>query len=198
MDETAPYAVRVVASNASVCLFDADLDWEQITKSHRKDKIDLVSSTTPGKSEIEFKVKDLKNAPHDFSMRTYCRERIEERFTNLESKKNIVVHGHALNNKPCTIQIALLLKDGSAFGAILKLDNLTENYELPLSKLKQVKSVLLPRPFPKFHAYWFQPSVKSIFNIKEVESIQISIGPGISEKEFNEEHGVAIAWVLLK
>ncbi|MRT93007.1 membrane or secreted protein [Ancylomarina sp. 16SWW S1-10-2] len=198
LDDTAPYTIRLVSSDASICIFNADEDWRLLTKADRKNKIDLVPSSTPGKSEILFQVNNLNKEPHDYSMRSYCRERIEERLTDLGTKKALVVHGHSLNNKSCNIQLTLLTRDGTAFGASLTLDKTSGNYELPFSKLKQVKSVLLPRPYPKFHAYWFEPLGKSKFDIREVESIQISIGPGIPEPEYGDKQGVAIGWIELQ
>ena len=90
------------------------------------------------------------------------------------------------------------MKDGSAYGGIISINEMTGEYELPLKNLKKVKSVLLPRPYPKFHAYWFEPAVQQKFDVTEVESLQISIGPGIPESEYNQEHGAAIGWLSLK
>jgi hypothetical protein len=60
-----------------------------------------------------------------------------------------------------------------------------------------VKTVLLPLQIPNFLAYWDESRYISLFDISQAESIQISIGPGISEDQFNEKHGVAIESIEL-
>lgn len=198
VDDTNPYEVRVVSGSAPVCLFEAKRDWAQIVKQNRKDRIDLFPTSIPGEAMVHFEVNNLSNEPHNVSMRSYCRNFIEERLSDIESKKILVVHGYALNSKPCTVQLALLTRDGAAFGATLEMSDIPDKYELPLSELKQVRSVLLPRPYPNFQAYWFQPADKQKFEITDVESIQISIGPGVKEAAYDEKQGVAIAWITLE
>lgn len=67
-----------------------------------------------------------------------------------------------------------------------------------MSALKKVKLVSLPRPYPTFLPYYFDASPAKGFDINEVENLQISIGPGISEVDRAGPHGVAVESVRLE
>jgi hypothetical protein len=46
-----------------------------------------------------------------------------------------------------------------------------------------VKLVTLPRPYPTFLPYFFEGGTPPSFNLADVETLQVSIGPGLSEAE---------------
>jgi hypothetical protein len=110
---------------------------------------------------------------------------------------NLVVRGHALNGKACVIQVALLDKNGVAFGGIIKLDTLHTRYSLPLNNLHMVKTVTLPRPYPSFLPYYFH-HVQEKFDISQAEALQISIGPGIEESQQFLPNGISIESVSME
>jgi len=198
LDHHLPYQINVVHAAHPVCLFDAEKDWHNIVKMKRNDKLELVPSSIPGKAMLRLAVQNLNSQEHNHTIGFWCADRIKARKSVLSTKKEIVVYGKALNEKPCKIQVSLLLKNGTSFGGVVELNNETSEYKIKLNQLKPVKSVLLPRPYPKFHLYWFEPSIRREFDIEQVESIQLSVGPGISEQEYGQKHGALIGWVTLK
>jgi hypothetical protein len=90
------------------------------------------------------------------------------------------------------------MNDGSSFGNILEIGTESTDYTLQLSDLKPVKTVTLPRPYPSFLPYYLAHNPSSEFEINKVESIQFSIGPGISENELANKHGIAIVSLRLE
>ena len=112
--------------------------------------------------------------------------------------KELVFKGRSLDGKPGKIQLALVMKDGSAYGGIITAGANSQDYMLLLADLKPVKYVLMPRPYPTFLPYYFDNKSTSNFDLSEVESIQFSIGPGIPENELDEKHGIAIESVRLQ
>jgi hypothetical protein len=64
--------------------------------------------------------------------------------------------------------------------------------------LKPVKVVTLPRPYPTFLPYYFKGKGNDTLDMNKIESLQISIGPGISEAELQNKHGIAIESVRLE
>jgi hypothetical protein len=72
------------------------------------------------------------------------------------------------------------------------LDRETREHVVPLSALKPVKVVTLPRPYPTFLSYWFESSKPLPFNINEAETIQLSIGPGIPADQLDQPQSIAI------
>ncbi len=51
------------------------------------------------------------------------------------------------------MQIALVERDGTAWGATIELQNTWRDYEIPLAHLQPVPLALLPRPYPQFLPY---------------------------------------------
>lgn len=197
IDEGGCYQTRIVTSLQPICLFDADRDWLKLTKMKRKDRIDCVPSAVPGKTLIQVKATKLEEDEHDFSIRNFCADRIAERAEDLDKKHELVLYGHALNNRVCPLQLALVMKDGSTYGGVVRLDPIAGSYSLPLKSLKRVKSVLLPRAYPSFLPYWFESATKSDLDLSKVESLQISFGPGMTPNQYGDKNGVAIGWIAL-
>jgi hypothetical protein len=193
-----PWQIRIMNVNDPVCLFDADDDWEQITKTYQNSSLPLLPSYTTGKSMVHFNTGGLSGQYHDYTNRSYCRSRIESRKDDLKSKNELIVIGSALNGKPCKLQVALIMKDATVYGGIITLDPEDNQYEVSLKDFKPVKMRLLPREIPGFQPYYFESAITSKFDLSEVESLQISIGPGIPESEYDEQHGVAIGRILLR
>ncbi|HEY9049606.1 MAG TPA: hypothetical protein VIN08_27100, partial [Ohtaekwangia sp.] len=161
----------------------------------------------PGKSELLVNVEKLftadpenKNgeAVHDYSMRYFFGNAIAARKNDLTAKKKIVFRGRALNDAPCQLQIALVQKDGSAYGAVITVGLSADEYILDLQKLQPVKLVTLPRPYPSFLPYFFKPSGTQPFSITTCETLQISIGPGIPADQLSGKHGIAIESIRLE
>jgi hypothetical protein len=90
------------------------------------------------------------------------------------------------------------MKDGTSYGATLDVGVEAKDYVVALSDLKLVNTVTLPRPYPTFLPYYFESASSSTFDITQVESLQISIGPGLSDAEAVEKQGVAIESIKLK
>ena len=97
-----------------------------------------------------------------------------------------------MNGKPCKFQVALVTKNGTAFRGIITVEQEKKDYELSLSNLKQVKLVTLPRPYPTFLSYYFDNDQSEAFDIMAIETLQLSIGPGISDDEVQQQHGISI------
>jgi hypothetical protein len=73
-----------------------------------------------------------------------------------------------------------------------------DDYRISLAELKKVKLVTLPRPYPTFLPYFFEDGVSKKMDIAEVESLQISIGPGIPDSELSTSHALALESVRLE
>lgn len=198
IDDAAPYVVRVVENCAPVCLFDAQRDWADLTKAHRKHRFDCYPAEIPGKTLIHLTVQNKKNTESDFSVRAYCEPYLQDRIESLGDKTALSLYGHGLNGKACTLQLALLMKNGVGYGARLKIQPEAGTYTLPLSELKRVKSVLLPRAYPSFHSYWFESAESAELDLSQVESLQISIRPDSEDGELDASAGVAIGWIRLR
>jgi hypothetical protein len=192
------WQVEIVPAKNQVCLFDAERDGNLITAMRRGAIFEYVPSRVSGKSLIKVKVDNLNSQEHNYSLRSFFADKIASRIESMESKEELAVYGHSLNGKPCKLQLALIMKDGSAYGGLLTLDQEEGLYKILLKDLESVRTALIPRPYPGFLPYWFNMKNKSKLDLTRVESLQISIGPGIPENEYDDPHGVAIGRVVLK
>jgi hypothetical protein len=163
--------------------------------------------TGPGKAEIRVVVEKLfavdpenpdAKPVHDYSMRYYFGKKIFGRRNDLPDKKEIVFRGRSLEEGNCWVQLALITKHGNAYGGLIELKTRQGDYRLTLSDLKQVKLVTLPRPYPTFLPYFFQRTVTSAMDISDVETLQISVGPGVPESQVGLSHALAIESIRLE
>jgi hypothetical protein len=200
------YTIPVVEHAFPIYLFDAYTDTDQLIRRWVRGS-GLVPSAAPGKAEFRVIVDKLfvedpenKNQEkiYDYSMKYFFGNKIEGRRDDLDMVKEIIFHGRSLNDKPCFVQVALVSTDGNAFGKTVLITPDKKDYSITLAELQPIMTVLLPRPFPTFLPYYFQNLSATAFKINEMESIQISIGPGIPEKDLLQLHGIAVESIRLR
>ncbi len=200
------YATRIVPRTSSIYLFDASTDSEELSRQWIRTS-SLMPLDEPGKAELLINVEKLFTADpenvnaekiYDYSMRYFFGEKISGRKGDLTTKKMLVIKARSLNNEPCPLQIALITTDGMAYGGIVTLKPDAGEHSLMLTDLKQVKLVTLPRPYPTFLSYYFNGGSGRELDLNKIESIQLSIGPGIPENELQDKHGIAIESIRIK
>ena len=201
-----PYMVRVVPPSNPINLFNAATDSDELSRQWVR-----TSSLNPlpesGKAELQINVEKLFTSDpenvngekiHDYSCRYFFGRKISGRMSDAVSMKKMIFRGRSLNEKECIIQVALITSDGSAFGGLITLQPGAGDYALNLDELKSVKLVTLPRPYPTFLPYYFKGNGTGKVDMSKIESLQISIGPGISQAELQNKHGIAIESVRLE
>jgi hypothetical protein len=200
------YSTPVVKENKPLYIFNAAEDEDYVVGEWNPGN-KLVPTDNAGEAEYRVKVeklfeKDVENpeaAPiYDYSFRYNFNRKIAGRKAELKSKDSLVIKARALTESTDKLQIALVMKNGAAFGTTLDIDQETKTYKIDLYTLKPVKTVSLPRPYPSFLPYYFEHSYTGNFELKNVEALQFSIGPGIEEKELENPHGVGIISVRLE
>lgn len=204
--DTQPYQIRVVQKTSPLYLFNAATDNDELSRQWVRTST-LVPTSEVGQAELLVNIEKLFVADpenkkgskiSDYSMRYSFGKKVSGRNQDLTAMKEIVFKGRSLNEKPCKIQLALIMKDGSAFGGTLTVNTAKQDYRLPLTSLKPVNLVTLPRPYPTFLSYYFKTTATEAFNPEAIESLQISIGPGLSNDELQQKQGFAIESVRLE
>jgi hypothetical protein len=193
------FRTSVIAGQSPVYLFSAATDHERLVRRWTRQSV-VVPKAQPGLAEVRVNIEKLftpdpenRNGEPiaDYSMRYYFRDKVKGREPELADKKSLVFTGRSIG-KPGWLQIAFVTKTGTAYGATVQLDRETREHVVPLSALKPVKVVTLPRPYPTFLSYWFESSKPLPFNINEAETIQLSIGPGIPADQLDQPQSIAI------
>ncbi|MEO6131504.1 MAG: cellulase family glycosylhydrolase [Saprospiraceae bacterium] len=194
-------------STVPLVLFDASkdfdrLNWPWISGSG------LEPPPAPGiKSNFHLKLNGLVHIDEenpkatpiaDYTMRHYFGDLIGSGNNDIDQKTSIIFNGIAVGENPIPIQISLVMKDGSAFGGIIEINGKETSYVLQLDALKPVKPVLLPRPYPTFLLYYSNAKNSGQLDLSKIESLQISIGPGIREEDWGKIYEMMIASVVLE
>ena len=193
--ERDPYTVSVVAKDHPLVLFDADEDAGDIFGNSW---IFPAPSRSPGESVVLMSAPDLNQAPHSLASRFYFRDRIRERMHDLDRFRELVFKGYAVTDEPFPVELALVLDDGTTYGAQVKMVSGKETYRVLLDELELVKSINLPRTYPTFQPYYSVGHFNKTFQIHNALSVQFSVGPGIQKTDHGQPYGLAIEKVFLK
>ncbi|HSI69539.1 MAG TPA: cellulase family glycosylhydrolase [Gillisia sp.] len=196
--EQEKYVTRVTGKEQPLYIFNAATDKDYIVGPWKRGN-QLVPGQTPGEEAYQVRLEKLfeedvenKNANplYDYSFRYNFKRKIEGRKSQLSDFQIIKFKARSLEEKPKKIRIALIDKNGAAFGQIVELNSQNKEYSLKINDLKPVKTVTLPRPYPSFLPYYFDHEIEGPLNMGNVESLQISIGPGLKESEFQGNHKI--------
>jgi hypothetical protein len=202
-----PYQVRVVKPMTPICIFDALADGTSLISGRSgHTSFVLLPTETHGETMVKVSVDRLNSVDpenksatpkNDLSFKFYFRKKIEGRLSELDAVRRIVLNGNSLTGKPCLIQLALVMDDGSSFAGMMTLQPQKGKFNLSINDLKKVKTVILPNVYPTFLPYYFNGGNKN-FDIRRIESIQFSIGPGMSKDEYDVEQSIALESVVLE
>jgi len=202
-----PYRLRVVTDNTPLYLFEASTDADRLHRRWIRGSGFLLPTEYPDKARLEVNVDQLFRVDpenpdaepvYDYTMRYAFADKIAGREEDLGKKLRLIFRGRSLNDKPCPFQIALVDVRGNAYGALVELKPDQDEYVLDLNDFKKVKLVTMPRPYPTFLPYYFEGGTDEPLDLKKVEALQLSIGPGIDESELKEKHGVLIESLRLE
>ena len=200
------YTTQVVPSNNPIYLFNAKEDAKDLVLQWRKG-FKLVPTDAYNEAEYQMMFDklyypDIENSNaepiHVYSFKHFIKDKITERITDLTKKKQLVLYGKSLLETPVKIQIAFVLKNGASFGKVITLSPKRKKHIIELSELEPVKTVTLPRPYPTFLPYFFDHDISDSFQLKDIESIQISIGPGIHKKFITSRLGIGLTSIWLE
>lgn len=181
---------RVVVGESPLYIFNAVSDHDQLSREWRRGT-KLIPADAPNDAVLRLEIPQLKirddenlNGPvvSDYSMRYNFAPALRGRKADLGGFSKIVLKGKAVG-RDVPVQIALIDSAANTYGKVVVLTTAEDRYEVALDELAPVKMVILPRPYPTFLPYFFDPATVpgTKFNIQAVETLQISIGPGIND-----------------
>ncbi|MBL7846366.1 MAG: membrane or secreted protein [Cyclobacteriaceae bacterium] len=201
-----PYEVRIAPKTSPIYLFEAGSDARDISRQWVPGS-GALPIDVPGKAELQISLKQLavadpenKNGQPvaDYSLRYFFGNKVAGRRTEVGSRNKLILNARSLEDRPFPIQVALIMKNGTAYGAEVKIEPVQQEYTLSLASLKPVPIVTLPRPYPTFLPYFFEPTQAAPFDPALIESLQLSIGPGMDKDEVKKSHAIAIRSLRLE
>ncbi|WP_051907704.1 cellulase family glycosylhydrolase [Flavimarina sp. Hel_I_48] len=200
------YEIPVRDNLGAVYLFNAAQDSKNLVRGWQPEN-ELVPTNVPGEAEYVFRIKKLVNEEtltkngdsiYDYSFLYNFNKKVEKQQELLKGKEKLIIKAKSLSEKPEKLQVALLLKNGAAYGKTITLSEGKEEYTITLSDLKPVKTVTLPRPYPGFLPYYFEHTNSGNFVLEHAEALQFSIGPYLNEQEQQRQHDLSVRSVRLE
>ncbi|WP_224994248.1 cellulase family glycosylhydrolase [Cesiribacter sp. SM1] len=201
-----PYQLRVVEKASPLYLFDAASDTDKLMRPWVRGT-SLVPAPEIGNAYYFLNLQEIPaidplsnegREERDYSMRFYFGDRVKGRQEQLEEAQQLIFRGMAMGNQTLPMQLALVMKDGSAWGAVLEVAPQLGDYKLSLEDLKPVKLINLPRPYPGFLPYYFENKSAKALDLNAVESLQFSVGPGLTEDARKQAYTLLIESVRLE
>ena len=203
--EAAVYSTRIVETGEPVYLFNAITDEDHVVGKWVRGL--QLKPYSPGEAEYQVRLNHLfeedeenkKAEPiYDYSFRYNFQRKTSGRKGDLAGADKLIVKARSVSGKPEKLQVALVDKDGAAFGKVIELGAEMEEHVILLSDLRPVRTVTLPRPYPGFLPYYFEHNSTGNFYIQKAESLQFSIGPGMDEEQQLQDHSIGIISVRLE
>ncbi|HMQ05790.1 MAG TPA: cellulase family glycosylhydrolase [Saprospiraceae bacterium] len=199
------YEVRIVPSDFPIILFDAEKDASELIRPWQGG-VSVMPAKGAATAEYQITLEQLHmpdpeniHGPviNDYSIKHSVLSKIRGRNDDILNKSDLIIEGRSLNEQTTPVQIAIVLQDGSAYGAIVYLNSELQAHSIDLQDLFPVKTVILPRPYPTFLPYFFDYQPGLVWKPGSIESIQISIGPGLNDQMIGKKQSIAISriWV---
>jgi len=205
--ERDPYEVPIYSADQPIVLLSAARDAYEWSVSRWSRGQQMVDEEIPGVQSLEVNLEEVYTIPftpeeaeeaRDFTIRHYIKPILKSFGETLHEREKLVVHARALHNKPVQCQIALTTDQGNAYGYNLKVEPGKERYEIRLSDLRPVPMVTMPRPYPTFLPYYLNGGKEGPLDLSSVESVQWSLGPGMSVEEAKNQQGIAMTFIILE
>lgn len=194
----APWEARVTSAQAPLVLFEAASDARGITADHRDVSFELGPTDKPGGTGMVEPIADLTEEPHDFSWRFFCRDRVHARRMRVSSAKKLAIVARSLTGAPCLAQLSLVTRDGATFGAAVTIEPRTGACAVDVADLKPVRSPNIPHGYPVFIPQWSPAREGTALDLSAVESVMLSVGPGIAESDRRTPRALSIERIWLE
>jgi hypothetical protein len=198
------WRVPVVAEGAPILLFDAARDLDHVLYPHPwsyvRFRTDIVAGSGPQRLALSATVEDFTPSPHHFALRTFLRESQRARLGEARAGGALHVRARATGGKSDRVEVALVERDGTAWGTRLELADSWKDFEIPVKRLRPVPLVLLPRPYPQFLPYLLKVAVtRDEPRLAELDGLQFSVdGSPFRDDDPQEAHGFEIERVVLE
>jgi hypothetical protein len=198
--------INLADSSSPIYLFNAAVDSSRLNRRWLPGSRLVASNNAGVISYLDLKInglaiKDEENPDAepvgDYTMRHCFGDLVQDRMQDLMKKKILVVHGYT-QGESFPVQVALVMKDGSAFGTRIEMNPDDKTYKVSLEDFKKVNAVLLPRPYPTFLPYYSKAGKVDHLDLSQVESLQISVGPGIKKEDWGKSYELMMGSVILE
>jgi hypothetical protein len=197
------WRVPVVAPGAPILLFDARRDLAHVLYPHPWEYVrfrtDLVAGSEPQRLALSAVVEDFAPSPHHFALRTFLPGGRRTRLGEGTSAGTLRIRARAAGRAAERMEVALVERDGTAWGAVIELRNAWREIVVPLSALRRTPLALLPRPYPHFLPEFLETAAtRERPRIADIDGLQFSVGASLFQAaDLEGAHGFQIERVVL-
>lgn len=157
----------------------------------------LITAEEPGQLILRLSVKELAGEGVA-GFQSYFSDKLQGRQAELKKFTRLVVRARTASPEPVKVRIGLISDDATAHTAYFTIDQNFKNIEIPLSSLKPEEFMLLPRPYPGFHAFWFKPGKTEPFQLDQAEKLEILIGKDLPDTAKKKPYTLDVESVWLE
>ncbi len=138
----------------------------------RSNERQLTASGRPGQLILKLATEQL---PDEGVMgwQLYIKDKLAGRTAELGSFDKIVVRARTAGEQALPVKVGLITTDASAFTGKATLSSEFQDIVIPLAALQADEFMLLPRPYPGFHPFWFKPVKQGAFSLNQVEKLEL-------------------------
>ena len=175
------WEVPVVAAGTPQLLFDARRDRNHLLVPHPwqyvRFSVGFVGGTMPDRLALQAIVEDFEPEPHHFAIRSSLPEEARQRLHETSPDAVLRLIGRTTGRKRGKLQVALVESGGAAWGTDVVLADTWQDVTVPLSSLRLVPLVLLPRPFPEYMPYRLEATGEFVApDLSRLEGLQFAMG----------------------
>jgi hypothetical protein len=131
-------------------------------------------------NKLEFELK-TKNPETRFFWRKYIKDAVANRDETLSKTHYLCLQLDMKDTRvsqapdvPITLKAGFITSDGFTYTVTLNQKENESYFKIPLQQLAQDTTALLPTPYPTFLGNYFVPDVQIPFDIRKIETLEIS------------------------
>ena len=187
------WSTFVASEQSPIEIFHSTRDRNKIVLCNtdwRNNRVEYIAADDPGRLAL----KTTMTKPTEgqtMGWQFYFGDRTNGRKSDLSFFTKIAIKARSVEG--VNARISLIDKDASAYGASVMLTKEWKTIEVPLSSLQKDSMLLLPRPYPGFQKLWFTSLSNKVFNIEEIEKIELRF-----TAESLSPVSVEVQWVRLR
>ncbi len=171
------WSTKVFDASAPVLLFRAGDDHQKIDRSFspwRNRGVRMQTISTDDAGQMAIRVTADHSIPYSQApgWQIYVADRLSGRISDVTSGSRLVIRAKSNHPQDTRLNVILVEKNGTSFGATVKLSRGLENLSLPLSAFRPDSMMLLPRPFPGFLPLWFKADSRQPPDLRDLQAVQ--------------------------
>ncbi|GGK82422.1 cellulase family glycosylhydrolase [Rufibacter glacialis] len=193
------YQTLVAHPKGALSLFNATTDrsLHVFPNLWRGDERELTAAEKPGQLVLKLTAKELP-VEKTMGFQHFIGDKLQGRESELAAFTKLVIRVRSGQPAPLPLKVTLIGQSAAAFSAQVTAGPEIQELEIPLTSLAPDSFMLLPRPYPGFHPFWFKASASEKFQLQQMEKLQVSLGQPLTGASANPPYSFEIEAVWLE